>query len=101
MALLGLVGTPPTAVFVAKLATMAATWDAGAWWLTVAIAVNTVLSLVYYVRWLAACLRERADPESDVPLPAASAAPARVAGLAAVAAVGLGVAAGPLLALAG
>lgn len=52
--LLGLVGTPPTAVFVGKLAIFTATWDGGMTWLVVLAAANTVASLFYYLRWIAA-----------------------------------------------
>lgn len=51
--LLGLVGTPPTAVFLGKLAVFAAAWDGGLAWLVVIAAVNTVASLFYYLRWIA------------------------------------------------
>ena len=51
--LLGLVGTPPTAVFVGKLAVFTAAWDGGLAWLVVLAAVNTVASLFYYLRWIA------------------------------------------------
>ncbi|WP_097195989.1 NADH-quinone oxidoreductase subunit N [Blastococcus aggregatus] len=51
--LLGLVGTPPTAVFVGKLAVFAAAWDGAMPWLVVVAAVNTVASLFYYLRWIA------------------------------------------------
>ena len=57
MALLGLVGTPPTAVFIGKLTTMGATWDACLARHAVAIALNTVVSLFYYPRWIRAALR--------------------------------------------
>jgi NADH-quinone oxidoreductase subunit N len=50
--LLGLVGTPPTAVFVGKLTVFAAALDGGFGWLVVVAAVNTVASLFYYLRWL-------------------------------------------------
>ncbi|MCE0487733.1 NADH-quinone oxidoreductase subunit N [Ornithinimicrobium sediminis] len=53
VALLGLVGTPPTVVFVGKLTTTAAAWDAGYVWLAVLVLVNTVASLFYYLRWIA------------------------------------------------
>ncbi len=53
VALLGLVGTPPTVVFVGKLTTTAAAWEAGLAWLAVAVFVNTVASLFYYLRWIA------------------------------------------------
>ena len=50
--LLGLVGTPPTAVFVGKLTTASAAWEGGLPWLTVAVVLNSLLSLYYYLRWL-------------------------------------------------
>jgi NADH-quinone oxidoreductase subunit N len=49
---LSLLGTPPTAVFVGKLAVFTATWNGGMAWLVVIAAVNTVVSLVYYLRLL-------------------------------------------------
>lgn len=52
VALLGLLGTPPTAVFVGKLTTAAAAWEGGAAWLAVVVFVNTLLSLFYYLRWI-------------------------------------------------
>lgn len=104
VALLGLVGTPPTAVFVAKLATVAVTWDGGAWWIAVALLINTVASLFYYLRWLA--------PAVLVPAPAPvpgqvgadpgiglRAVPYRTAGVAAAATLVVGLAAGPVLAV--
>jgi NADH-quinone oxidoreductase subunit N len=51
--LLGLVGTPPTAVFFAKLAVFTAAVDGGMAWLTILAIVNTVASLFYYLRWIA------------------------------------------------
>ncbi|HEU4512862.1 MAG TPA: NADH-quinone oxidoreductase subunit N [Nocardioidaceae bacterium] len=53
VALLGLVGTPPTVVFAGKLTTAAAAWDGGHAWLAVVVFVNTVVSLFYYLRWIA------------------------------------------------
>src|SRR5699024_6127828 len=53
LALLGLVGTPPTAVFVGKLTVATAAWDGGHAWLAIVLLANTVLSLFYYLRWLA------------------------------------------------
>ncbi|MGA8211391.1 MAG: NADH-quinone oxidoreductase subunit N, partial [Nocardioidaceae bacterium] len=63
VALLGLVGTPPTAVFVGKVTVTAAAWDGGLAWLAVAVVLNTVLSLYYYLRWVVAAYRpaERSD----------------------------------------
>lgn len=50
--LLGLVGTPPTAVFLGKLEVFSAAVDGGYTWLAVVAVVNTVISLFYYLRWL-------------------------------------------------
>ncbi len=98
VALLGLVGTPPTVVFVGKLTTATAAWDGGMAWLTAAVLVNTLLSLYYYLRWVAPAVR-RTDPGEQL-----SAAPdrpwsARTAVVAAVASVVLGLVAGPVWSL--
>ncbi|HEX2314048.1 MAG TPA: NADH-quinone oxidoreductase subunit N [Thermomonospora sp.] len=50
--LLGLVGTPPTAVFVGKLLAFGAAIDGAYGWLAVLAAVNTVASVFYYLRWI-------------------------------------------------
>jgi NADH-quinone oxidoreductase subunit N len=50
--LLGLVGTPPTSVFVGKLTVFSAAIDADLSWLAVVAAVNTVASVFYYLRWI-------------------------------------------------
>jgi NADH-quinone oxidoreductase subunit N len=52
VALLGLVGTPPTAVFIGKVTTAAAAWDGRYAWLAVVVFVNTLVSLFYYLRWI-------------------------------------------------
>jgi len=51
--LLGLVGTPPTAVFLGKLEVFAAAIDGRFTWLAAVAVVNTVASLFYYLRWVA------------------------------------------------
>ncbi len=56
--LLGLVGTPPTAVFFGKLGVFAAAVDGGYAWLAVLAVVNTVASLFYYLRWIARAVGE-------------------------------------------
>ncbi|MGC4885652.1 NADH-quinone oxidoreductase subunit N [Micromonospora sp. DT227] len=65
VALLGLVGTPPTAVFVGKLATATAAWDGRYAWLAVVVFANSVLSLFYYLRWITPAYRH-ADDERGV-----------------------------------
>ncbi|MBX9394452.1 NADH-quinone oxidoreductase subunit N [Streptomyces sp. TRM72054] len=51
--LLGLVGTPPTGVFLGKLEIFSAAVDGGYSWLAALAVANTVASLFYYLRWLA------------------------------------------------
>ena len=93
VALLGLVGTPPTVVFVGKVTVAAAAWDGGMAWLTVALLVNTLVSLFYYLRWIAPAVRRAAPgPELAHPLPWSR----RTAAGAAAATVLLAVFAGPL-----
>lgn len=75
--LLGLVGTPPTAVFVGKLAIFTAATDGGFGWLMIIAAVNTVLSLFYYPRWFAPAVRS-VFVASDGPGGVSEATPARV-----------------------
>ncbi len=95
--LLGLLGTPPTAVFVGKLTVFSAAGSGGLGWLVVVGAVNTVASLFYYLRWIIPVVRpgESAPAVVGTPRPWAHAA----ALLAAVVSVLLGVLAGPVLAL--
>lgn len=50
--LLGLVGTPPTAVFLGKLTAFTAAFGANLGWLVVLAAANTVASVFYYLRWV-------------------------------------------------
>ncbi|MGX1800319.1 NADH-quinone oxidoreductase subunit N, partial [Streptomyces albidoflavus] len=93
--LLGLVGTPPTAVFLGKLAAFTAVFDAGYGWLAVLAAANTVVSLFYYLRWLAPAFTPGAAPPTGDEDRLARA----TAHTAAAASLALGLAAGPVLAL--
>ena len=69
VALLGLVGTPPTGVFVGKLTTASAAWDGGYAWLAIAVLVNSVASLFYYLRWIAPTYRRTAGTAADASPP--------------------------------
>ena len=62
VALLGLVGTPPIGVFAGKLLVFTAAWDAGFGWLVAIAAVNTAISLVYYLRWVLPVFQRRDEP---------------------------------------
>ncbi len=67
VSLLGLLGTPPAAVFVGKLAVSVAAWRGGLAWLVVVLLVNTLVSLGYYLPWFAAAFGKAAaaDESSD------------------------------------
>lgn len=94
--LLGLVGTPPTAVFVGKLTVFTATADGGLFWLVVVAAVNTVASLFYYLRWIAPAF---GAPDDDTPAHAVARVPAVTLHVCAAASMALGGAVGVLVAL--
>lgn len=97
VALLGLVGTPPLAVFVGKLTTASAAWDAGYGWLTAMVVLNTVLSLFYYLRWFGPVFARPGGHTSDAPRPStATAWPAATAMLTAAVSAVLGIFSGPL-----
>lgn len=97
--LLGLVGTPPTSVFVGKLGVFSAALDGGFGWLLVVAAANTVASLFYYLRWLAPMFRTPAREAVPEPLEPAG-PPSRWAAYAAGAAsLALGLASGAALLL--
>ncbi len=99
--LLGLVGTPPTGVFVGKLTIFSAAADGGLGWLVVLAAVNTVASLFYYLRWIAPMFRAAPVRTGGEPSPRSVGWAGRTAVAAAVIAVALGIVAGPLLAAVG
>ncbi|EYR64506.1 NADH-quinone oxidoreductase subunit N [Actinotalea ferrariae CF5-4] len=99
--LLGLVGTPPTAVFVGKVTVFAAAADGSFGWLMVLAAVNTVASLFYYLRWFGPAVRMTARPAGTGPAADVLPAPARTAYAAAVGSLLLGAGAGLWLLLVG
>jgi NADH-quinone oxidoreductase subunit N len=88
--LLGLVGTPPTAVFAGKLTVFTAALDAGLGWLVVLAAVNTVASVFYYLRWIASAMRAEPEPGDE---------PERWAAVTAYVAAPVSIALGPLAGL--
>ncbi|WP_331459334.1 NADH-quinone oxidoreductase subunit N [Saccharothrix sp. NRRL B-16348] len=94
--LLGLVGTPPTVVFAGKLTVFTAAFDADLVWLVVVAAINTVISVFYYLRWIGPAFRgeESAAPEI-------SRWAMRTAYATAAVSVLLGLLTGPLLAVLG
>lgn len=94
--LLSLIGIPPLAGFVGKLAVFSAAWDGGYAWLTVLAALNTVVSVFYYFRWIAITYRQPAD-ESAAPIQPVYAIARTVACCAALAVLALGLGAQGLL----
>lgn len=108
--LLGLVGTPPTAVFLGKLEVFSAAVDGGYAWLAALAAANTVASLFYYLRWIVPAVSRGGDdrPRGTGDQPCGSGdqpcgrfdgdrAVRTVAYAIAAATLALGVAAGPVL----
>lgn len=91
--LLGLVGTPPTAVFVGKVLMFGAALDGHYAWLAVLAAVNSVASVFYYLRWIV--------PTFGRPRPGLrpSRAPTAIAVALAAASLALGLASGIALSL--
>ena len=89
--LLGLVGTPPTGVFVGKLTVFTAVAQGGYGWLVVVAAVNTVASLFYYLRWLAPVFRAPEGRGATVSFSWSTGAAVTVAALSVAVGLGAGV----------
>ena len=96
--LLALVGTPPTGVFLGKVEIFAATIDGGYTWLAVLAVINTVASLFYYLRWIAPAFTAPAGASRTALAPAGRWSRWTAYALGAIA-LGLGLAAGPVLSL--
>jgi NADH-quinone oxidoreductase subunit N len=94
--LLGLVGTPPTGIFLGKLEIFTAAVDGGHTWLAALAAANTVASLFYYLRWLAP-LFTSTDPAPSQAHAALGRWAATTAYTAATLALALGLAGGAVL----
>jgi NADH-quinone oxidoreductase subunit N len=86
--LLGLAGLPPTlAGLVAKVVVVRAALLGGAGWLAVAVALNTVVGLAYYLRLAALPFRPPLQPDAAAPSPRLRLAPSLAVAVAAVAVV--------------
>ncbi|RKS75069.1 NADH-quinone oxidoreductase subunit N [Actinomadura pelletieri DSM 43383] len=90
--LLGLVGTPPTAVFVGKVLMFGAALDGGHAWLAVVAAGNTVASVFYYLRWIVPLFGRRPDVPPPRPARGASAVAVVAAALSVLLGIGSGLA---------
>lgn len=97
LGLLSTVGTPPTAVFLGKLTTFTAAWEAGLPWLVVLAALATVASLFYLLRWGAAVLPWAGSTDPAVTSPGVRRWAAGTAALCAVGILALGIAGGAAL----
>lgn len=98
VSLLGLVGTPPAAVFTGKLVIATAAWGGGEPWLTWVVLGNSLLSLFYYLRWAAPVMRNpgKTRPPGIARQDSAARAPAGGIAVAfAAVSIALGVVAGP------
>ena len=97
--LLGLVGTPPTGVFLGKLDVFTATIDGGYPWLAALAVANTVASLFYYLRWLAPVFRASGDAPPQAAQPVLGRWAAVAAYAASAASLALGICGGAVLPL--
>lgn len=93
--LLGLVGTPPAAVFLGKLEAFTAVVDGDLAWLAGLAAANTVASVFYYLRWIVPAVSRGPTPHR------VSSSASAVAYAAAVCSVALGLVGGPVLGILG
>ncbi len=67
LALLGLVGAPPTAVFVGKPTTASAAWHGGYAWLAVVSILNSLIGLFYYLRRILPVVSRRSTGDTTQP----------------------------------
>lgn len=94
-----LVGLPPTAGFTGKLFLLTSAWGHGYDWLVVVAAVNTAISIFYYLSLVRHAYTHDATA-ADLPLPAGGVAVATLGGLLAAMLLLLGLIPGPMYAFA-
>ena len=70
VAALALVGLPPTAGFMGKLFLLSAAWNRGYDWLVVVAALNTAISIYYYLNLIRHAYTVEADGDEAAPPPA-------------------------------
>ena len=100
LALIALIGVPPTGIFIAKLYVFTAAVDSGLAWLAIVGVVNSAVSAYYYVRIIRVMFLQQPSGSPGDP-PSRSPAPWAAMGLAAAALVFLGVAPGFVMEAAG
>ena len=91
LALIALVGVPPTGIFIAKLYVFTAAVDSGLAWLAIVGVVNSAVSAYYYMRIIRVMFLQQAPAAPGAP-PSRNPAPWAALGVAAAVLVFLGVA---------
>ncbi len=82
LALVALIGVPPTSIFIAKLYIFTAAVKAGLTWLAILGVINSVLSAYYYVRIIRVMFLQPSSTEGRISAPPASWVALGVAGAA-------------------
>ena len=100
LALIALIGVPPTGIFIAKLYVFTAAVDSGLAWLAIVGVVNSAVSAYYYIRIIRVMFLQQASPSPGSP-PSRSPAPWAAMSLAAAVLLFLGIAPGFVLEAAG
>ena len=100
LALIALIGVPPTGIFIAKLYVFTAAVDSGLAWLAIVGVVNSAVSAYYYIRIIRIMFMQQASAAPGAP-PSRSPAPWAALAVAAAVLVFLGVAPGFVLEAAG
>ena len=100
LALIALIGVPPTGIFIAKLYVFTAAVDSGLAWLAIVGVVNSAVSAYYYIRIIRVMFLQQAPVAPGAP-PSRSPAPWAALAVAAAVLVFLGVAPGFVLEAAG
>ena len=96
LALIALIGVPPTGIFIAKLYVFTAAIDSGLTWLAVVGVINSAVSAYYYIRIIRVMFLQQASPAPGSP-PSRSPAPWAAMSLAAAVLLFLGIAPGFVL----
>ena len=93
LALIALIGVPPTGIFIAKLYVFTAAVDSGLAWLAIVGVVNSAVSAYYYIRIIRVMFLQQAPASPGAP-PSRNPAPWAALAVAAAALLFLGVAPG-------
>ena len=94
LALIALIGVPPTSIFIAKIYVFTAAVNSGLTWLAIAGVVNSVVSAYYYMRVIRVMFLQEPASRESIPSSAASRFALIAAG---VAMIWLGIAPGMML----